>query len=202
MIIGHVINPNENDNVLDVCSGSGGKTTHLATLMNNKGKVVARDVFDHKLNLIKENTKRLGINNVDIQKFDATELDDESLEKFDTVLVDAPCSGFGIIRRKPEIKYKKEKDLEGIPKIQKKILQNSANYVKKGGLLIYSTCTIEDRENIDIVNGFLKLNDNFKLEPIENIKVDLENQEDGYVKLYPNIHGMDGFFIAKLRRMR
>ncbi|WFD09099.1 16S rRNA (cytosine(967)-C(5))-methyltransferase RsmB [Tepidibacter hydrothermalis] len=202
MIIGHVINPSEDDNILDVCSAPGGKTTHLATLMKNTGKVVARDIFDHKLNLIKENTKRLGLNNVDIQKFDATKYDQESLEKFDAVLVDAPCSGFGIIRRKPEIKYKKKKDLEGIPEIQKTILQNSSKYVKKGGLLIYSTCTIEDRENINIVNEFLKLNDDYKLEPIENINVDLENQEDGYIKLYPNIHGMDGFFIAKLRRMR
>lgn len=202
MIIGHVINPRENENILDVCSAPGGKTTHLASLMKNTGTVVARDIFDHKLKLIKENTQRLGLNNVDIQKFDATELDNKSIEKFDTVLVDAPCSGFGIIRRKPEIKYKKKKDLEDIPKIQKIILQNNSKYVKKGGLLIYSTCTIEDRENIDIVNEFLKLNDDFKLEPIQNINVDLENQEDGYIKLYPNIHGMDGFFIAKLRRTR
>ncbi|WP_099188042.1 16S rRNA (cytosine(967)-C(5))-methyltransferase RsmB [Tepidibacter mesophilus] len=202
MMIGHVINPSENDNILDVCSAPGGKTTHLATLMKNNGKVVARDIFDHKLKLIKENTKRLGLNNVEIQKNDATKLDEDSIEKFDTVLVDAPCSGFGIIRRKPEIKYKKKKDLENIPQIQKKIIQNSSEYVKKGGLLIYSTCTIEDRENIDIVNEFLELNNNFKLEPIENINVDLENQEDGYIKLYPNIHSMDGFFIAKLRRIR
>ncbi|SHJ58271.1 16S rRNA (cytosine(967)-C(5))-methyltransferase RsmB [Tepidibacter formicigenes] len=202
MIIGHVINPNENSLILDVCSAPGGKTTHLATLMENTGQVVARDIFDHKLKLINENVKRLGLSNVKIEKFDALNIDKKSLEKFDYVLVDAPCSGFGIIRRKPEIKYKDKKEVLNLPKIQKNILKNSSKYVKKGGLLVYSTCTIEDRENIDIIKEFLKENDNFKLEPITNIKIDLENQENGYVKIYPHIHGMDGFFIAKIRRVR
>ncbi|SHH09677.1 16S rRNA (cytosine(967)-C(5))-methyltransferase RsmB [Tepidibacter thalassicus] len=202
MIIGHIINPNKNSRILDVCSAPGGKATHLATLMENTGQVVARDIFEHKLKLISENVKRLGLNNVKVEKFDALNIDEKNIGKFDYVLVDAPCSGFGIIRRKPEIKYKTKKEVLNLPQIQKNILKNSSKYVKKGGLLVYSTCTIEDRENIEIINDFLKENDNFELEPISNIKIDLENQEKGYIKLYPHIHGMDGFFIAKIRKVR
>ncbi len=202
MLVGYVVHPHKNDLILDVCSAPGGKSTHLGMMMENTGQVVARDIFDHKLDLIKENVERLGLSNVKIEKFDAVKLDEKSIDKFDTVLVDAPCSGFGIIRRKPDIKYKNKKEVMELSKIQKEILQNSSQYVKKGGLLIYSTCTIEDRENIKIVENFLKENDTFTLEPIENIKIDLENQDKGYIKLYPHIHGTDGFFISKMRRVR
>ncbi|OPJ56909.1 16S rRNA (cytosine(967)-C(5))-methyltransferase RsmB [Alkalithermobacter paradoxus] len=202
MIVGHVINPKQNSLILDCCSAPGGKSTHLAELMKNTGTVIARDIFEHKLKLIHQSAERLGLSNIKIEKFDATELDDKNIGKFDYVLVDAPCSGFGIIRRKPEIKYKDKNEVKDLPKIQEKIINTNSKYVKKGGLLIYSTCTIEDEENIEIVNKFLRKNSNFELEPIENVKIDLENQSNGYIKLYPNIHGMDGFFIAKIRRVR
>lgn len=202
MLVGHIINPNKNSSVLDVCSAPGGKSTHLGMLMENTGIVVARDIFDHKLKLIDDSVKRLGLSNIKIEKQDAAVLDEDSVEKFDYVLVDAPCSGFGIIRRKPDIKYKNKDEVEGLPKLQKEILLKSSKYVKKGGLLIYSTCTIEDKENIKIVEDFLKENSDFELEPIENIKIDLENQHKGYIKLYPNIHGTDGFFISKIRKVR
>ncbi|KXZ39602.1 16S rRNA (cytosine967-C5)-methyltransferase [Alkalithermobacter thermoalcaliphilus JW-YL-7 = DSM 7308] len=202
MLVGHILNPNKNSLVLDCCSAPGGKTTHIATKMENSGLVVARDIFDHKLNLIRQSVKRLGLSNVKVEKFDATQFDSESVEKFDYVLVDAPCSGFGIIRRKPEIKYKDEEEVNKLPELQQKILNNNSKYVKKGGLLIYSTCTIEDKENIQVIDNFLKENENFELEPIENINIDLENQHKGYISLYPNIHGVDGFFIAKMRRVR
>ena len=202
MLIGKVVNPKENSLILDVCSAPGGKTTHLATLMKNTGKVIARDVFDHKLKLIQNTVDRLGLTNVEVQNFDASQIDENSIDKFDYVLTDVPCSGLGIIRRKPEIKYKTKAELKDLPSIQKIILENASKYVKLGGTLVYSTCTIQDNENIDVINEFLQENKNFELVPIENINVDLDNQSNGYLKIYPNIHGMDGFFIAKLKRVR
>ena len=202
MIVGKVMNPKENSQVLDVCSAPGGKTTHLATLMNNTGKVVSRDIFDHKLKLIQSTVNRLGLTNVEIESFDASILDKNSIDKFDYVLADVPCSGLGIIRRKPEIKYKSKGELKDLPNIQKNILDNASKYVKIGGTLIYSTCTIQDNENMEVVKEFLDNNNNFKLVPINEVKVDLDNQENGYLKIYPNIHDIDGFFIAKLERVR
>lgn len=202
MMVAKVVNPKENSLVLDICSAPGGKTTHVATLMNNTGKVIARDIFDHKLKLIQNTVDRLGLTNVEVEKFDALKLDENSIDKFDYVLTDVPCSGLGIIRRKPEIKYKAKAELKDLPLIQRQILDNASKYVKLNGTLLYSTCTIQDNENIDIINEFLKDNNNFKLVPINEVNVDLDNEDKGYLKIYPNIHGMDGFFIAKLKRVR
>lgn len=202
MLVGKIANPNKNTEVLDICSAPGGKTTHVATIMENTGQVVARDVFEHKLKLIKATVNRLGLTNVVVENKDALKLDDNSIDRFDYVLADVPCSGLGIIRRKPEIKFKEKNELSGLPNIQIEILNNASRYVKENGILIYSTCTIHDEENIDVVNQFLETNKNFELVPIENINIDLDNQEKGYIKIYPNIHGMDGFFIAKLKRVR
>ncbi|WP_419726790.1 16S rRNA (cytosine(967)-C(5))-methyltransferase RsmB [Terrisporobacter petrolearius] len=202
MLVGKVINPKEKSLVLDVCSAPGGKTTHIATLMKNTGQVVSRDIYEHKLKLIKASSKRLNLTNVDVQEFDGLSLDKDSIGKFDYVLADVPCSGLGIIRRKPEIKYKEKEEFRDLPPIQKKILENASKYVKKGGTLIYSTCTIQDSENIDVINEFLQKNRNFELAPIDEVKVDLDNQEKGYMKIYPNVHEMDGFFISKLIRVR
>lgn len=202
MMVGLIMNPKENSKVLDVCSAPGGKTTHIATLMKNTGIVVSRDIFEHKLKLIKGTVNRLGLTNVYIEKYDALVFDEDSSNKFDYVLADVPCSGLGIIKRKPEIKYKEKSDIESLPKLQEKILENTSRYVKVGGNLIYSTCTILDSENIDVINKFLIENKDFELEKIDEVNIDLENQQNGYLKIYPNIHEMDGFFIAKLKKIR
>mgnify|MGYP002531514013 CR=1 FL=1 len=202
MLVGKILNPQKDTKVLDVCSAPGGKTTHIATLMENSGQVISRDIFEHKIKLIQNSVNRLGLKNVDVQLFDALNLDKDSIDKFDSVLADVPCSGLGIIKRKPEIKYKEKEEIKDLPKLQKQILQNAAKYVKVGGTLIYSTCTIQDDENIEVVESFLQSNKRFKLEKIENINIDLENEDKGYLKIYPNVHGMDGFFIAKLKRVR
>ena len=202
MLVGKILNPQKDAKVLDVCSAPGGKTTHIATLMENSGQVVSRDIFEHKIKLIQNSVNRLGLKNVDVELFDALSLDKESIDKFDYVLADVPCSGLGIIRRKPEIKYKEKEEIKDLPKLQKQILQNAAKYVKVGGTLIYSTCTVQDDENIEVVENFLQSNKRFQFEKIENINIDLENEDKGYLKIYPNIHGMDGFFIAKLKRVR
>lgn len=197
MLVGDIMNPVEGSLVIDLCSAPGGKCTHLAQKMKNKGKIISRDIYDHKIKLIDQNAKRLGINIIETQKFDASILDESLLEKADYCLVDAPCSGFGIIRRKPEIKWtKNEDDLTKINDIQYKILLNASRYIKKNGTLIYSTCTIEKNENINIIKKFLKHNKDFELSSINNTK--LPNSENGYIELYPNIHNTDGFFIAKL----
>ena len=202
MIVGKVMNPNKNSRVLDLCSAPGGKTTHIATLMENTGEVVSRDIFDHKLKLIKNSVDRLGLTNVKIEKSDASVIDKNIIENFDYVLCDVPCSGLGIIKRKPEIKYKSKEEIKDLPKLQYDILENASKYLKVGGVLIYSTCTILDSENISNVYKFLENNKNFELSKINEVNVDLENQENGYLKIYPNIHNMDGFFIAKLKKVR
>lgn len=202
MIVGKVMNPNKNSRVLDLCSAPGGKTTHIATLMENTGEVVSRDIFDHKLKLIKNSVDRLGLTNVKIEKSDASIIDKNIIENFDYVLCDVPCSGLGIIKRKPEIKYKSKEEIKDLPKLQYDILENASKYLKVGGVLIYSTCTILDSENISNVYKFLENNKNFELSKINEVNVDLENQENGYLKIYPNIYNMDGFFIAKLKKVR
>ncbi len=192
MMIGHVIDPQEKEKVLDLCAAPGGKTTHMAQLMNNKGQVFACDVSDAKLKLVKENVRRLKLNNVRMMINDATVLNEEFVDGFDRVLLDAPCSGLGIIRRKPDIKYQKtEEDILSLNELQKSMLEHAAKYVKVGGVLVYSTCTIEPRENSILVDAFLKMNDGFE-------KVAINDTND--LQLYPNVDETDGFYACKLRR--
>lgn len=201
-LVGQIMAPEEGSSLIDVCSAPGGKATHMAQIMNNKGKILARDFYDHKIKLINENKERLGIDIMDTQKYDALELDNDLIGKFDYCLVDAPCSGFGLIRRKPEIKWNRtEQDIDDLSNLQLSILEVSKNYVKNNGVLLYSTCTILDEENIDVIEKFIKKNPEFKLVSIEDKMYNSENintLEDGYMQLYPNIHDTDGFFIARM----
>ncbi|SES66133.1 16S rRNA (cytosine967-C5)-methyltransferase [Natronincola peptidivorans] len=203
MLVGKILDPKEGQFIIDVCSAPGGKTTHMAQLMHNKGKILARDIHPHKLELIKKNAKRLGINIIRTEKYNGEDLDKDLIETADKVLVDAPCSGLGIIMRKPEIKYrKKPDDTEVITKMQLEILEKASRYVKKGGELLYSTCTIHPQENQKIVQAFLKKHCNFKLVAINKEYESIlpgEHKEE-MIQLYPNIHGTDGFFIAKLEK--
>lgn len=198
MLVANIMAPKPGSTVLDACSAPGGKASHIAEKMNNTGKIIARDIFDHKIKLIENTAKRLGITNIEAQNFNLLKEVDEN--EYDYILVDAPCSGLGIIRRKPEIKYKNEKDMSSFPKIQFEILSKASLNLKDGGVLIYSTCTIEENENLNVIKRFLAENKNFKLEEITNVNIDPEQQAKGYLKIYPNVHDMDGFFIAKLRK--
>ncbi len=178
-----------NMKVIDVCSAPGGKSTHIAQIMENKGEIVAFDIYEHKLNKIEQNATRLGIDIIHTYKHDSKEINSKYIEFADRVLVDAPCSGFGIIRRKPEIKYSRTlEDIHELTKIQYEILESSSKYVKPSGTLVYSTCSIESIENEFVVNSFLKNHSDFKL------------SEEGMTKLFPNVNGTDGFFIAVLKR--
>lgn len=188
--------------ILDICAAPGGKTTHIAERLNGNGKIISKDIFDHKLKLIKNSIDRLDLKNIELKNEDALVFNEDEVNKYDLVLCDVPCSGFGIVRRKPEIKYKNIDEIEKLPHIQYKILLNASKYIKDDGEIIYSTCTINKKENIEVVNRFLEKNTDFKLEKITNINLDLEQQEKGYIEIYPNIHMMDGFFIAKLRKVQ
>ena len=166
MMAGLALSPKAGDTVIDMCAAPGGKTSHLAELMENEGKIYAFDIHPHKIEIIKKNAERMGISIIDARLGDGCKLQEEFLEKADKVLCDVPCSGLGIIRRKPDIKWNKD-DIEELPEIQYGILQNAAKYLKVGGELVYSTCTILKRENEDVVMRFLEENENFELTEIE-----------------------------------
>ncbi|GAU78745.1 16S rRNA (cytosine(967)-C(5))-methyltransferase RsmB [Fusibacter sp. 3D3] len=215
MFVGILSDVKEGQTVVDVCSAPGGKATHVAQLMNNTGVVYARDLHEHKLSLIMENVERLGLDNIKVQIFDA-QLFDKALEhKADVVLVDAPCSGLGIIRRKPDIKYNKSiEELLELSELQKQILSTSSEYVKDQGTLIYSTCTLNFEENEAVVRWFLEHHPKFELDGDQGGHLSIVNRalltEKGLglladtemLTLYPNQHGTDGFFIAKMIKVK
>ena len=146
-----ILDPRPVEMVLDACSAPGGKTTYLAELMENKGKIKAWDIHEHRTKLVEQNANRLGINIIETQVKDATQYDKNLDEKFDKILLDVPCLGIGVIKRKPDIKWqRKPEDIEEITLIQRKILENCSKYLKKGGTLVYSTCSILKEENEEI----------------------------------------------------
>lgn len=204
MLVAQIANPKENSLVLDLCSAPGGKSTHMAEIMRNKGRIISRDVYEHKLNLVRENSIRLSIDIIETEIFDALELDESIMGKVDYCIVDAPCSGLGIIRRRPDIKWnRKEEDIKELRQIQINILNNAKHYVKPGGIIIYSTCTIGKEENLDIVNGFLNENKEFGLLGFKELldsKDRIDTAKEGYIQLFPHIHGTDGFFIARIQK--
>ncbi len=196
-----ILNPSKGDWVLDACSAPGGKTTYMAEIMQNNGKIEAWDLYEHRINLIKENAKRLGIKIINTAVNDATKFNEKYVEKFDKILLDVPCMGIGVIKRKPDIKWqRKPEDILEIKEIQFQILENCSKYLKKGGELVYSTCSILKEENEEIINDFLSNNENFK---IAKYNVDNSNEllkyleEEKYFKVYPTQKN-DGFFICKL----
>lgn len=183
-----VLNPQENDNVLDACSAPGGKTTYIAELMHNKGKIEAWDIHEHRTKLVEKNAERLGIKIINTDVKNSAEYEEKYKEKFDRILLDVPCMGIGVIKRKPDIKWQRKKeDIEEISNLQRKILENCSKYLKRGGYLVYSTCSILKEENEDVVNDFIKNNSDFEIvkNGLFNIKPDKEK---------------DGFFICKLHK--
>lgn len=193
MLVAQVMNPQETDSVLDTCSAPGGKTCHIAERMNGKGVIDAHDIHEHKLDLINFNLKKLKLQNVNVSLHDATIPYDK---QYDKVLVDAPCSGLGVAKRKPEIKYEKTpKDIETLWPLQLSILENASAAVKPGGLLVYSTCTIEQMENDNVVYSFIKQHPEYTIEPIE-----LGEKTYKTLQILPHDYNADGFYIAKLRR--
>lgn len=198
MLVGHVVGPLKGELILDMCAAPGGKSTHLAQLMEDQGEILARDVNLFKTKQVDENLQRMGISCVTTEVGDALIFNENDIEKYDKLILDAPCSGLGIIRRKPEIRYNRVlSDLHQLSEIQKKMLENAAKYVKSGGSLIYSTCTIDPIENDEVLGWFLETHPDYYLADLPESLRSLS--EDGKVlKMYQSIEGFDGFYIAKL----
>lgn len=203
MLVGQISGVKEGDNIIDVCAAPGGKSLHIAECLNGTGHVDSRDVSDAKINLINENINRLMLKNISVKVHDALVLDKEVVGKADIVIADLPCSGLGVIGKKPDIKYNMTKSKQQeLVKLQREILTVVEQYVKENGVLLYSTCTVNRQENMDNVRWFIN-NFNYKLESIDDyLPESLRNEttKEGYLQLIPGIHESDGFFIAKLRK--
>lgn len=188
------------DRVLDVCAAPGGKSFAAAIQMENRGEVLSCDIHPHKKKLIQNGADRLGLSIIRPMTADGKVFRPWWKEQFDAVIVDAPCSGLGVIRKKPDIRYKDPEPLKELPEVQLAILSNAAQYVKPGGVLLYSTCTVLERENQAVVHRFLNQRSDVKSESFTLPGVG-GNCVDGMLPLWPHIHGTDGFFISKLRKM-
>lgn len=203
MLVAHVVAPKAGEYVLDMCSAPGGKSMHMAAKMENRGEIIACDIHPHKLELIEKNAKRLGISIIKPTLQDGMVLNENWIGKFDKVLLDAPCSGLGIMKRKPDIRLHKTKDdLKEIVEIQKALFKNAVQYLKPNGKLVYSTCTISYEENEQMIKEAVS---EYGLE-LENIVdtipklIQSSVKEQGMIQILPNMAGTDGFFIASLKR--
>lgn len=205
MLVAPALRVEPHHQVLDACAAPGGKTTHIAAYLSKEagGKVTALDLHKHKVKLINENAERLQVGDV-VEGIEQDARKIENLfedETFDRILVDAPCSGLGLMRRKPDIRYTKQpKDLEQLHVIQLDILNNVASKLKSGGLLVYSTCTITREENQQTVEAFLKLHDDFQKEEVYVQGPAQSSLKDDFLTIYPHDFESDGFFISALRK--
>lgn len=203
MLVGDIADPKEGDYVIDLCAAPGGKTLCIADKLMGTGRVDARDISRSKTDLIRENAIRQSFLNVVVSEKDASQLDSDSLEKADILIADVPCSGLGVMGRKTDIKYKmnpaKIQELAGL---QRQILEQASTYVKPGGTLVYSTCTITNEENLDNVKWFTE-HFPYELESLDPYlckELQSETTAKGYLQLLPGVHQCDGFFIARMKR--
>ncbi len=200
-IVSLLLNPRPDDVILDMCAAPGGKSTHMAQLLHNKGRIIAVDKYDAKIKMLKTNAERLGVTNIEFVQDDAAEFTEEVItsQKFDKILLDAPCSGLGVLSKKPDIRWKREiEDIIGLSKMQRRLLENASNYVKDGGVIVYSTCTTEPEENMDVVKDFLASHPEFVIDDASRyIGKDLVNG-DGCIETFPHRHNIDGSFAVRL----
>ena len=205
MLVAPLLSPEDTRFIVDLCAAPGGKTTHLAHLMKNSGKIIAVDVSGKKIALLQKNCRRVKAHNVETRVMDATKADLEFIKAADAVLIDAPCSGFGTLRRHPDIRWNKTlKQVRSLSEIQYNLLKNAAPHIKPGGILVYSTCSIEPMENEEVIQRFLA---DFPMYTIENARRFLPDvpanaiTPEGFVQTFPHEHGVDGAFAARLRRV-
>jgi 16S rRNA (cytosine967-C5)-methyltransferase len=185
--------------LLDCCAAPGGKSFAAAIALGGSGEIISCDVHAHKAKLIASGAQRLGLSNITAKQQDATVRNPDWVDAMDVVIADVPCSGYGIIRKKPDIRYKNLKEMEKLPELQWQILLNQADYVKPGGTLIYSTCTLVRAENEGMLERFLEVRKDFYTEPLA-LPENFPKNETGYLPLVPGEYDTDGFFISRLRR--
>lgn len=193
------------EQVADVCAAPGGKTMTIAQHMNNEGVVVAGDLHDHKCRAMVERVGRYGLTSIVVRQRDASQPPmEEDVEAYDRVVCDAPCSGLGVIRRKPEIRYKHPDEFADLPALQLQILQQAAKMVKRGGVLQYSTCTLRPEENEEVATAFLAQNPNFepRILPLDRLFEQSGLVPSNQITLFPHIHGSDGFYVAAFTKIR
>lgn len=202
MLVALAAQPERGQKVLDACSAPGGKTTHLAQLMKNSGEIYACDIHTHRLELVSENCRRLGIENVTICHQDGLTISQRWQEAFDIVLVDAPCTGLGVLGRRPDARWTKHaSDIKNLSHIQEMMLEQASRTLRPGGTLVYSTCTITQEENQHIIDTFLEAHPDFYLDQnLPHCWKNIEKGQEGYVQFLPGLDGMDGFFIAKMKK--
>ncbi|WML56827.1 16S rRNA (cytosine(967)-C(5))-methyltransferase RsmB [Neobacillus sp. PS2-9] len=206
MLATYALGAEKDEFVLDACAAPGGKSTHIAEKMNNTGEVISVDLHQHKVRLINDNASRLGLENIKTSVSDSRHLQDKFKDVlFDRILLDAPCSGLGVMRRKPDMKYTKtEKDLERLSTIQQDLLKSVSPLLKKGGILVYSTCTVDKEENENTVLKFLENNPDF--EPDLTFKDRMPEAVQPFItgydlQVFPQDFGSDGFYIAVLKKV-
>jgi 16S rRNA (cytosine967-C5)-methyltransferase len=201
MLAAHVLNPQPGSRVLDVCAAPGGKTTHMAALMQNKGEILAFDVHEHKLQLLQDNAARLGIDIIKTQVADSRHLDMVADLSADYILVDAPCSGLGVLRSRADSRWRKTADASAeIAEVAYGILCEAARKLKPGGKMLFSTCTISETENEENLRRFLAAHDDFASEDIAYLPKLFAGQS--FLQVLPQKHNIEGFFFAKLRRVK
>lgn len=192
----NLLGPQPGEKIFDLCAAPGGKSTNLAEMMNNQGEVVAIDKYEAKLRMIQGSCDRLGLKNVTLRAADASSLE---AGVADRVLLDAPCSGLGVLTKKPDIKWKRDvSDILRMAKAQTSLIENAAKLVKPGGVLVYSTCTTEPEENEDVVKAFRERHPEFTFEDARRYLPEQLVSDDGYARTFPHLHGMDGSFAARL----
>jgi 16S rRNA (cytosine967-C5)-methyltransferase len=203
--------PDTGQTIFDMCSGPGGKTTHIAQLMHNKGRIIAFEKNKKRLKMVEEECHRLGIDIVTPVLMDSSKLSNKYLEKADKILIDAPCSGTGVIRKKPDLKWKRFDSyrLKQLNQLQEALLTTAASYLKPGGDLLYATCSIEKEENDQIISKFLKGNSNFTLQDSsqfvqKNGIVKFDTEIKAAIQLLPGYSGdnIDGFYMVKVRKYK
>lgn len=208
MLVSHVVHPQTGQFIIDACAAPGTKSTHLAQLIRDQGKIIACDIHPHKLGLIEQNCTRLGLKSIETRLLDARNLGEVFPEQADCVLVDAPCSGLGVLRRRPDARWKKSPEqIEELSKLQLAILNSAGQCLKPGGVLVYSTCSLAPEENTEVISEFLRQNSRFHREQIlghlpfkPDREEDLATAQAGYLQFLPHLHGTDGFFMCRMRR--
>jgi 16S rRNA (cytosine967-C5)-methyltransferase len=203
-----LLSPEKDELIIDVCSAPGGKTSYISEMMNNQGQIIAVDKYLSRIEVMQKNFERLGVRNAkvihdDISDPRTAELKDLLIGKADKVLVDAPCSGLGVLSKKPDIKWKREPDdIVQLQKLQIEILENALKYLKPEGKIIYSTCTTETEENMNVIENFLNAHPEFSIENAADFVPEKVVNKDGCIELFPHIHNTDGAFSARLTRRK